>query len=270
MHRGQFPGAVELNPHNVVHGLVGGDMAGFQSPLDPLFWIHHCNIDRLWETWLSLGHSNPVDRAWLDTSFEFPDPEQQRRTLKVSDVLPASTAGYAYDELDLPMPGPDGLNIIGGEMPNEPRRDDRLKVLGASGDAGSVSAPSRIGLAPAPAGGPQGIAPPDIGASVSEDTLFLRLENVGMDAGDASSLWNVYIQGDAEDERHLAGTIAPFGLAGLTASGGRQTFTFDISALLEELRGSREIEVTCVPVRESAEGSPYWERAALYTTEPDA
>ena len=34
-------------------GGATGFMGGFSTaPLDPLFWMHHCNIDRLWEVWV--------------------------------------------------------------------------------------------------------------------------------------------------------------------------------------------------------------------------
>lgn len=37
--------------HNNVHLAVGGQMATAGSPADPLFWLHHANIDRLWARW---------------------------------------------------------------------------------------------------------------------------------------------------------------------------------------------------------------------------
>ena len=41
--------ALESIPHNSVHVGIGGDM-GFvaKSPNDPMFYMHHRNIDRLW------------------------------------------------------------------------------------------------------------------------------------------------------------------------------------------------------------------------------
>jgi tyrosinase len=38
--------------HNRVHVWVGGDMISSTSPNDPVFYLHHCNVDRLWEAWL--------------------------------------------------------------------------------------------------------------------------------------------------------------------------------------------------------------------------
>jgi hypothetical protein len=37
--------------HNRVHVWVGGSMAPGTSPDDPVFFLHHCNIDRIWALW---------------------------------------------------------------------------------------------------------------------------------------------------------------------------------------------------------------------------
>lgn len=37
--------------HNRVHVWVGGDMAPATSPNDPVFYLNHCNVDRIWEGW---------------------------------------------------------------------------------------------------------------------------------------------------------------------------------------------------------------------------
>lgn len=54
-------GVLEARPHNSVHRCVGsrdcnftetrGFMADMLSPVDPVFFLHHANIDRLWEVW---------------------------------------------------------------------------------------------------------------------------------------------------------------------------------------------------------------------------
>jgi tyrosinase len=264
-HRGQFPGAVEQNPHNPVHGFVGGDMGDFQSPLDALFWIHHCNIDRLWEIWLRLGRDNPKETSWSGTSFDFPDPDNPdgRRRLTIEEVATTAAAGYSYDDLPPEPAPPDRAAIVGG-VGGPPRRDDDLELLGASAGGGSVREPAEIRVAPRARSDRLALA---AAADESSPPLFLRLENVGVDAGDASAMWNVYVRA-GEGERHLAGTIAPFGLAGLTASGGRQTLTMDISHLSDELLGAEDapLEVSFEPVYDDVEGEPFWERAALYTT----
>jgi len=37
--------------HNIVHVWVGGTMGPGTSPNDPVFFLHHCNIDRIWAVW---------------------------------------------------------------------------------------------------------------------------------------------------------------------------------------------------------------------------
>ena len=51
---------LEGGPHNNVHNNIGGlpqipapygYMANFLSPVDPIFFLHHANMDRLWDVW---------------------------------------------------------------------------------------------------------------------------------------------------------------------------------------------------------------------------
>jgi len=41
-----------LGLHNRVHVWVGGDMLPSTSPNDPIFYMNHCNVDRIWEAWM--------------------------------------------------------------------------------------------------------------------------------------------------------------------------------------------------------------------------
>jgi len=44
--------------HNLVHRWVGGNMLGMTSPNDPVFFLHHAQIDRMWSLW-QYKHSGP-------------------------------------------------------------------------------------------------------------------------------------------------------------------------------------------------------------------
>merc|ERR1712179_110435 len=46
--------------HGTIHGIVGGDMATMGSSNDPLFYVHHANVDKIWHDWQtwSIGHRN--------------------------------------------------------------------------------------------------------------------------------------------------------------------------------------------------------------------
>lgn len=46
-----FEAQLEAGPHNPVHNLIGGEMANMTSPRDPIFYLHHANIDRLCHAW---------------------------------------------------------------------------------------------------------------------------------------------------------------------------------------------------------------------------
>jgi tyrosinase-like protein len=49
-----FRTMVEYPIHNLVHRYVNGTMNLMASPNDPVFWLHHSNIDRLWGDWQRL------------------------------------------------------------------------------------------------------------------------------------------------------------------------------------------------------------------------
>ncbi|KAI0490216.1 Di-copper centre-containing protein [Xylaria cf. heliscus] len=42
---------LESGPHGAIHSAVGGDLSPNTSPNDPLFFLHHSQIDRLWYLW---------------------------------------------------------------------------------------------------------------------------------------------------------------------------------------------------------------------------
>jgi Common central domain of tyrosinase/Secretion system C-terminal sorting domain len=46
-----FSSQLEGNQHNPGHQWIGGTMMEFYSPLDPVFFLHHTMIDKLWDDW---------------------------------------------------------------------------------------------------------------------------------------------------------------------------------------------------------------------------
>jgi hypothetical protein len=50
--------------HNAVHNWVGGSMIPITSPNDPVFWLHHCFMDKLWADWQT---SHPNEKRYLPT-----------------------------------------------------------------------------------------------------------------------------------------------------------------------------------------------------------
>lgn len=104
----QNSGQLELQPHNAIHMAIGGTPVGkcaggwMSDPncaaQDPIFWLHHTNIDRLWVYWLSLGGGrlNPPVNDWLDRPFPFYDENGNPASRKPSDILDTVKLGYVY------------------------------------------------------------------------------------------------------------------------------------------------------------------------------
>ena len=91
--------------HNRVHVWVGGDMEPGTSPNDPVFYLNHCNEDRIWEVWMSPGppRYRPVAGDVVAPSGHLLTDELM--TLlgdpkKPSDLLDLSTT-YVYDSLNV-------------------------------------------------------------------------------------------------------------------------------------------------------------------------
>jgi len=68
----QFPAfrTMEGNPHGFAHTSFGGSIQNpATAPKDPLFFLLHCNVDRLWAKWQRKnGRFNPAVAASFDSS----------------------------------------------------------------------------------------------------------------------------------------------------------------------------------------------------------
>lgn len=92
-------GTLEATPHNLVHCDVGGPFfCSPASPQDPIFLMHHGNLDRVWAQWIFLGRSNSTDPLWLDMPFtdNFIDPSGNNYTDVVNQLLEVEPLGYTY------------------------------------------------------------------------------------------------------------------------------------------------------------------------------
>jgi tyrosinase len=96
-----FQSAIE-GPHGSVHVAIGGNMGSVPTAaLDPCFWLHHTNIDRLWEVWLRKcgGRSNPpAGDPWMKQIYTFYDEKGNAVNMTGSQVLStAASLNYRYD-----------------------------------------------------------------------------------------------------------------------------------------------------------------------------
>jgi len=163
-----FSPSLEDSPHGQVHVTVGGDMGSVPtSARDPVFWLHHGNIDRLWDRWLNLdaGRANPADAGWLDVRYAYADETGRTVTVKVSDIVSSAALGYRYDSVPNPAaPAAHApLAALAASAPGHAGAGGGHSGAGpAPGTVVASSAPAADPAAPAAPGTPLGFAPATI------------------------------------------------------------------------------------------------------------
>jgi tyrosinase len=235
---------------------------------DPIFWLHHANIDRLWAEWLRspTPHTNPTESRWLQQAFEF-GSGAWRTSLATDAVLDSrsSPLRYRYDEepvtavpvVPRPIPPRPGLEAAVRRGPPE--------VIGATqGQIALGPAPTHaeIEVAEARAAGLESFA-----GDRQPQRVYLKVENVRGTELSAGS-FHVYVNAPAkpsaaELEDHLAGTISLFGLEQASRrterhAGEGLSFSFDITDLVRRLQAAqtwnpKKLRVTFAPIADSSD-----------------
>jgi tyrosinase len=111
-------GILESTPHNHVHGNIGGNMVRTPTAaLDPIFLMHHANVDRIWAAWNFKGGVNSAEFIWNNMPFtnNFWTGESTSRadpwSPKVNELYSPTTLGYSYDNVttDRRLPAPPAM-----------------------------------------------------------------------------------------------------------------------------------------------------------------
>lgn len=139
-------GELEFNPHNNVHCDVRGPfMCSGASPQDPIFQMHHCNIDRIWAEWIARGGADSTDPLWLDMPFtdNFFDPDGNAYTDVVNQLLEVEPLGYTYGlgEPDQPPAYYPGRTMYLAALYGAPFGAERLGLPGNLRTVEQVAAP---------------------------------------------------------------------------------------------------------------------------------
>jgi tyrosinase len=142
--------------HNLVHVWVGGNtgtMLFSTSPNDPVFFVHHCNVDRIWAEWQGQnpgfgyvpttplpgipGHGLNEPMIFNDPALSSTPPWSAPPATPAS-VLDHRALGYVYDTQDpcLPLIEEVGLledeiasivdGLDSGEIPSPPRTPEKI------------------------------------------------------------------------------------------------------------------------------------------------
>lgn len=289
-HQGGTNGGLEGNPHNLVHVYVGGLATAGMAPslmsdpglaaLDPIFYLHHANIDRMWAVWNQTPtNTNPTDPNWLngpaaigERPFIMPTPAGGPSVYTPQQMTSLGPLNYTYDVL--PTPAPVSVPALLAR---------RLTRLGATAAATRVEkgATVTIGRNTELVGASQpGLSIKGAGTSTSvkldtgvrrkvaasllkasettpPDRVFLKLENV-RGTYDASVL-SVYINlpEGAKPSDHpelLAGSVGLFGLHGASFKDAKHagqglSFVLEITKIVDALHLKNALDVDSLHVR---------------------
>ena len=126
--------------HNLGHVWVGGSMGPMTSPNDPIFFMHHCMVDKLWHEWQlrfpSQGYL-PVTGGSFGQNLTDPMDSTPNSPLRnrPTDVLVSNDIGIEYDQLLPGTPEP-----IPAPTPNTATS----LTIGAAATSGNISAPGEL------------------------------------------------------------------------------------------------------------------------------
>jgi tyrosinase len=258
-HAGTTKGILEGQPHDNVHGAMGGGggafMVSLYSSVDPIFFLHHANLDRLWDVWTrrQIAQSRPplpqgADLSqWSDEQFLFFSDEKGQPVSKTKAGEYTTISAFDYDYS--PSSGEDQVTgpsvalaqpqVFGGQI------SPASTGLGAA--PGAVVPVPAAALQPASAGAPTPVA--EITMNLSDADLGRRFRVLVSPGGGAAPV--------------AAGAITVFG----HAHHGPSTFTVPLPENLGVTAGAGgnvPLDIRVVPIGPAIGPSP----AALVTPAP--
>ncbi|WP_127502560.1 FG-GAP-like repeat-containing protein [Actinoplanes solisilvae] len=261
-------GELEFTPHNDIHVLIGGWMSNPNlAALDPIFWLHHANIDRIWSLWLAQGggRADPGETGWRDVSWRLHDGAGNPVTITTAGVLDTmGQLGYVYQ--DGRARTRSGQERFMSDA--QPADGPEPELVGASDRAIDLT------------GGPARVEVPIDTRTVTarrqgpaSEQVLLNLEDVEAEQT-PETVYEVFVRPiDAPDETPFyVGNVSFFGIEHLGERGpaedGPHGFrrTFDISAWVAGRRARGEwsdqgVAVTFRPVRVEPQADPSAMRA---------
>ncbi|HVR41403.1 MAG TPA: tyrosinase family protein [Thermoanaerobaculia bacterium] len=242
--------ALDGGLHGNVHVLVGNGQNMGSVPwaaYDPIFWLHHSNIDRLWASWNAAGRLNPSGSTFLNKTFVFADGNGNKVVATIKDFLSISALHYKYQKLE-PVP-PCASAATTGVQGAEPRKLATVAgiALGAQPARATLTAP------------PSPVATVPIGEAVehlkANQRLFLVVRDLKTDI-QPEVIYHLYLQltsnaGGSGD--FYVGSINFFDAHHENAEKFR---SFDVTDLAKELRAKGLLndtaELTIAPAGEPA------------------
>ncbi len=219
--QGGYSGSCEWSGHNMIHGFVGGDMGRLdRSPNDPLFWMHHANIDRIWTEWHMRNSDGLYPKPWRDEQFSGFVDTRGRLASTVSAATTMNTANFGYGyPVDLSPP------IV---FAAAPMRRMQLKSINLAGD---ILEPRKALVT---------VPPEALGASKAEAVGFLEVKP----DPDAASVVRIVALADGQEVSRETIFLVPSG-----ACESRQGLRVNLDGAWNgKATKTRTLEITVAPL----------------------
>jgi len=234
-----FSAALDGSLHGAVHVGVGNrtNMGAVPTAAgDPIFWLHHSNIDRIWAGWNAAGGKNPS----TSREFVFADRSNQRWARDVASVNSLDGL-YGYDDLPKVPEQKLSLSTSGAET---------SEVLATSSASTTQLLPTqtRIALKPTSSNAPISSAV----LSGGSRRFFVVIEGVNS-RSQPGTMYEAFLDLPVQADRatlklHYLGTFNFFN----TAKGEQRT-RFDATGVMQRLSARQLLNempsVTIVPVQ---------------------
>lgn len=222
-----FSNQLQSQPHGVMHCAVGKNCVlpdmGFVpiAGLDPVFYMHHANIDRLWQCWLNKkANGQPITLewakknlgmpdSWYDTRYTFADENGNKVTMSIADVFTPGKIPVRYTnenacKVEAPVmssKGAEKANLF--KMNHKPVSSNKsIKLMGVT---------QKVALAPQTASFLEN-SNQLTQTTLSSGQTYLILDNVQM-IGNPNLTYKIYLSPKNQPEQKIyVATINYFGV----------------------------------------------------------
>jgi tyrosinase len=216
-----------------------------QAAEDPIFWLHHSNIDRIWSIWSGPTHKDPGDQRWNTQRFSFFNAHGSQVHQTCGDVRDMNQLGYTYEG----VPAHAAESAASG-----PRPEEQEAAMTTTGDSEEEErAAELVGASDAPVqlvGGPAQVslqidakakAAMLADAGVTEPThIYLHVEDIEADQN-PGTVYGIYVNlpdgASAQTaESHHAGNVSFFGVErARNPRGDEQAHSLQVTLEITEL-----------------------------------
>lgn len=247
-----FEPALESIPHNQVHNTIGRDMGRVSTAAnDPIFWVHHANIDRLWSAWVAAGGGRTMppdsDPYWAG-NHDFGNGVTLARNKTINS---RRDLAYDYDNTSLPRRSSSGS---GGQ--GQPPRGSGTGALNIRLNETSLAT-----MVPMSAGARRNLANLTDAEDVGLELVLegIRLTEEGLEGGYYYRVSVNRTDSSDSDAGHHVGTVGPFEITAALAHRERGHGDGSLKLIIpnrvaESMPEAEEVEVLFTRV--SGENSP--------------